>query len=129
MLTDKEQREFKQILDDRYRALREKIRNELLAADEERYIDLAGQVRDLEDESLADLLVDLDLAILDLHIGEVHDIDAALMRLARGNYGTCIDCAGDIPVERLRAWPTAKRCRPCQTAYEASHAGRNHPSL
>ena len=129
MLSDKLAREFKRVLEDRYRTLREEISTELLASDEERYIDLAGQVSDLEDESVADLLVDLDLAMLDLHIDEVRDIDAALLRIAGGSYGTCTDCAADIPVERLRAYPTAKRCRPCQTAYESTHAVRSRPSL
>jgi RNA polymerase-binding transcription factor DksA len=129
MLSDKQRLDFKKILEQRFLALREEIRHELLQSDEERYIDLAGQVHDLEEEALADLLVDLGLAVLDLHIEEVRDIDAALLRIARGSYGVCIDCEADIALERLQAYPTAKRCRPCQVAYEHNHAGPGHPSL
>lgn len=129
MLSTEQLREYRKILNDRYRAVREEIRQELLDADEERYIDLAGQVHDLEEESLADLLVDLDLAVLDMHIDEVRDIDAALMRIADGSYGTCTECEGEISEQRLKAYPTARRCRDCQTQYEGTHAGRNHPSL
>ena len=89
MFNDRQLSEFKKVLEDRYRALREEIRQELLDSDNEHYIDLAGQVHDLEDESVADLLVDLDLAIIDLHVSEIREIDAALMSLARGGYGIC----------------------------------------
>jgi RNA polymerase-binding transcription factor DksA len=121
--------EFKRILEQRYSELREEIRQELLKSDEQHFIDLAGQVHDLQDESVADLLVDLDLAILDMHIEEIRDIDAALIRIASGSYGECTDCSTAIDEKRMRAWPTAKRCQPCQTRYESSHAVPAHPSM
>ena len=129
MLTDKQIHEFKKILNDRDRQLREEIRQELLKSDDQRFINLAGEVYDLEEASVADLLVDLDLAILDMHIEEIRDIDAAQKRIAEGGYGLCIDCDVDIAIERLRVYPTAKRCRSCQSKYEGSHAGRGTPSL
>lgn len=49
---------------------------------------------------------------------ELADIRAALGRIAEGRYGQCIDCDEMIPEERLFAWPTAKRCRLCQSEYE-----------
>jgi len=129
MPTKNQVRELKQKLDKRYFELREKIRQELLASDEQRFIDLAGEVHDLEEASVADLLADLDLAILDLHIEEIRDIDAALMRIAHSEYGVCSDCGEIIAIQRLRAYPTAKRCRICQSRYEESHAGTGTPSL
>ena len=122
-------RELKQTLDARYLDLREEIRQELLRSDNEHFIDLAGQVHDLEEESVADLLVDIDLAIIDMHVDEVRDIDAALMRLSIRSYGTCTDCQAEIEIPRLRAWPTAKRCQPCQSRYEREHAGNRHATL
>lgn len=129
MLTKEQKREFENRLNARYRELREEIRQELLDSDDEHYIDLAGRVHDLEEQSVADLLVDVDLAIVDIHIDEIRAIDAALMRLARNEYGTCIDCAEDISLERLRANPTAARCKQCQERFERTHAGTGHPSL
>ena len=129
MVTDRQASEFKKVLEDRYRTLREEIRQELLDSDNEHYIDLAGQVHDLEDESVADLLVDLDLAIIDLHVSEIREIDAALMRLARGGYGVCADCDDTIETERLRAQPTAKRCSPCQSNFERNHAGPRRSTM
>jgi DnaK suppressor protein len=42
------------------------------------------------------------------------DIDAAQARLAAGTYGVCEHCARAIPIERLRAIPTARYCVTCQ---------------
>ena len=129
MLTESQMLEFKMQLKDRFSDVREEIRQELLRSDDQHFIDLAGQVHDLEDESVADLLVDLNLAIIDMHIQEIRDIDASLIRIALGSYGVCIDCGIDIVVERLHAYLTAKRCSPCQSVYERNHAGPESHTL
>lgn len=123
MLSDRQLMEFKTLLKERFCDLREEIRQELLRSDKEHFIDLAGQVHDLEEESVADLLVDLDLAIIDLHVEEVREIDAALIRIAQGSYGVCEDCDRTIETERMRAYITARRCTPCQSVYERIHLG------
>jgi DnaK suppressor protein len=129
MLTETQRLQFKQQLKERYYNLREEIRLELLKSDNEHFIDLAGQVHDLEEESVADLLVDLNLAILDMHITEIRAIDAALIHLAEGSYGICSDCTVGIDLERLQLTPTATRCTRCQTSYERNHAGLEHHTL
>ncbi len=45
-------------------------------------------------------------------------IDVALERIAKGNYGVCANCAGAIPMERLRAKPSVSLCVACQTLKE-----------
>ncbi len=133
MLTDSQLNHFKRRLKERYLALREEIRQELLASDEESYLELAGRVHDVEEAALADLLVDLNLASIDRHIQELRDIDAALIRIAEGSYGLCTDCGQPISIERLEAYPTAMRCLECQQAYEAykqsRHLGDTTPTL
>ncbi len=49
---------------------------------------------------------------------ELADIDAALKRIDQGRYGICTDCGVNIPVARLHAYPTAKRCIDCQGLHE-----------
>jgi len=44
----------------------------------------------------------------------LRNIDQALGRLERGNYGTCAECGESIPVERLMAVPFAIYCVDCQ---------------
>jgi RNA polymerase-binding transcription factor DksA len=129
MLTNNQIHDFKKKLDDRCFELREVIRLELLESDDQHYIDLAGKVHDRGEASVADLLVDLQLASVDRHIQEIRDIDAALIRIAVGDYGACIDCESSIAVDRLEAYPTAKRCQTCQVEYERLHAGGSGPSL
>jgi RNA polymerase-binding protein DksA len=45
---------------------------------------------------------------------ELDEVDAAQARLAAGTYGTCEGCWRPIPLERLRALPTARHCVACQ---------------
>jgi len=129
MLSNEQIRELKNTLDNRNVDLQEEIRQELLQSEDQHYIDLAGQVHDLGEASVADLLVDLQLTHLDRHTLEVRDIYAALTRIAAGTYGVCVECNVPIEFHRLKAYPTAKRCRPCQVEYENSHAGGGTPSL
>jgi RNA polymerase-binding protein DksA len=121
-LSDHELTAFKQRLKQRAGELLADIRQALLASQQQHYIDLAGQVHDLEEQSVADLLVDVDLAHQDRHIQEIRDIEAALIRIATRTYGVCIDCDGPITLERLQVYPTAKRCQQCQTHYEKTYS-------
>ena len=128
-LTEQQIKTFKTKLNDRFIALRREISEELLSADEEQFGDLAGQVYDTGDAALADLLVDIELASIDRHIQEIRDIDAALMRIAEGSYGECCDCQEPIVIERLEAYPTARRCVACQEIHDRTFAHGEQPSL
>jgi DnaK suppressor protein len=118
-----------QRLEERFRELREIIRKELLRSDTERYADLAGRVHDIGDESVADLLADINLAVIDRHVEEIRDVDAALMRISAGSYGRCIDCSEAIDTARLNAYPTAPRCHGCQSRRERTYVQPGHPQL
>jgi RNA polymerase-binding transcription factor DksA len=52
---------------------------------------------------------------------ELREIEAAKERMDAGTYGMCVDCGRDIPLARLNAQPSAKRCLECQTKYERTH--------
>ena len=45
---------------------------------------------------------------------ELDEIDAAQRRLESGLFGVCEGCHRAIPLARLRAVPTARRCATCQ---------------
>ena len=49
---------------------------------------------------------------------EFDDIEAGLERLRSGTFGVCEGCRGEIPMLRLRAIPTARRCLTCQSIRE-----------
>jgi DnaK suppressor protein len=116
-------------LERRRAGLLQEIRDELLQSDDEHYVDLAERVHDVAEESVADLLSDVELAVIDRHIREVLDIEGALQRIAMGSYGICVDCEGPIVYRRLQAYPTASRCRDCQQHYEQTHAGTSLPRM
>ncbi len=44
---------------------------------------------------------------------EIAEVEAALGRIAAGNYGTCIACGGPLGLQRLRAIPEARYCLGC----------------
>jgi DnaK suppressor protein len=59
----------------------------------------------------------------------LHDIDAALGRLASGGYGICVSCGRDIPDERLLATPTVQTCVECQERIEKEQGTGRGPSM
>ncbi len=116
-------------LEQRLGTLRSTLIAHLDTVEDDRARLLADRVRDTEDESLADLLVDLDLADIDRDVAEVRAVEGALERLRSGRYGDCLSCGADIPFERLLAQPEAARCVRCQEIYDRTHAGLGTPSL
>ena len=124
-----EKAKLEKALRQRFTALLEEVREDLLKSDDDRSAMLADRVRDVGDESMADLIVDLDLADTDRDLRELKDVEAALTRLRLGTYGTCMHCGGPIRAERLAAYPTAKRCQPCQALHEKTYVQEGHASL
>jgi RNA polymerase-binding protein DksA len=121
--------EFKSRLRERAVQLRGEIRGTLKRSTEESHVQIAEQVRDLEDDSFSNLIVDVNLSEIDRDADELQRIDGALHRLLDGRFGTCEDCDVQIPMQRLEAEPTAIRCLPCQERFEKLHAVSNTPSL
>ena len=119
---------FRAILRQRALVLRGEIRQTLLRSDQEQYVAIAEQARDAEDDSFADLMIDVNLAEVDRDLAELREIDVALERIAEGTYGRCDVCAEDINRERLEVQPAAIRCVACQTEFERSHP-QSTPSL
>lgn len=101
--------------------LREEIRQALIKSDSEHYLQIADSVRELEDESFADLIVDVGLAEIDRDLDELRALDAALLRVADGSYGVCAVCERPIDPKRLKLTPQALRCIDCQTLFERTH--------
>jgi DnaK suppressor protein len=90
--------------------------------------EIVGRVRDPGEDSVADLVVTTNLAMLDRDVNELREVEAALRRIREGTYGQCEDCGDEIGRERLEVYPTAKRCIDCQQRYEGRLAGGRDPS-
>ena len=123
-LDPRDRSELEATLQRRARELREEIRATLAKSDDEAWVNVANEVRDLEDESFADLVVDVNLAEIDRDLTELRAVEAALRSLREGRYGACEDCGRPIDLDRLRAAPQANRCINCQTTWERTHYQR-----
>ena len=120
-LKPKQLDELRTALVARARQLREEIRQTLAKSDSEQYLQIADSVRDLEDESFADLMVDVNLAEIDRDLEELRAVEDALLHVGDGSYGVCDECDRPIDIARLRAAPSALRCIDCQTVHERTH--------
>jgi RNA polymerase-binding transcription factor len=110
--------ELKRALTKRREALETETHADAEKAREDVFSETVGPVTDAADEAAADLISDIENAELARDLQELRDIDAALARIGKGSYGTCIDCGGEIDLERLRREPTAARCFACQSVHE-----------
>jgi DnaK suppressor protein len=130
-LSTSDVRHFEELLRARRETLREVLHAELIATRRDGYLEIAGQVQDVADESIAALLMGIDLSGRERELEEMHDLEGALERIAQGSYGVCIECRTQIDRERLDAYPTAKRCIFCQQRHERErNRGRDGtPSL
>jgi DnaK suppressor protein len=54
------------------------------------------------------------LALTDAAAAALAEIDAALVRMGRGEYGHCRKCSAPVPLERLEILPAAALCMGCQ---------------
>lgn len=79
----------------------------------------ATDVNDLEDQASKRERTTLQDAEVRRDRTELADVRAALASLNDGTYGTCIDCAQPIDLQRLAAAPSAARCIVCQTQFES----------
>lgn len=128
-LTPQQNRELRSLIDERRRALVDELRDDARRTRAERFGEIAGEVPDSGDESVAALFADLDQAEWGRDIDELRGLDAARERIAHGAYGVCVECGRDIDVERLRAAPAAIRCIDCQSRHEKTFAGPAASSL
>ena len=76
------------------------------------------EVRDDLEHSDADIQGDIEFALLQMRAETLIRIDAALVRLAAGKYGSCFECESEISERRLRALPFAVRCQACEERRE-----------
>jgi DnaK suppressor protein len=88
-----------------------------------------NEVFDVVESSEADIQADIELALLQMKSETLKQMDDAVARLERGDYGTCGECGEDMAEKRLRALPFAVRCKNCEEARElAAQRQRRQPT-
>ena len=117
-------------LDRQYVALLDEVREELAQSEDRQYIEVIGRTpADSGEASMGDVLADLNATLFDRHINQIRDIEAATTRIRENVFGICAGCAEDIPFARLKAFPTAIRCVPCQQQRERMYAHQATPTI
>jgi DnaK suppressor protein len=74
------------------------------------------------DRALADHLKEMVFSVGDVDSRLLTQVEGALARLQRGEYGVCTFCGEPIAVKRLQAAPWVERCLPCQEQEESRGA-------
>ena len=128
-LSDRQRGELKERLANRRQVLRAEVQRELAESEDPRVAGFMNELAATEDWVLADILGDLDIAMVTRDVAELSEVEAALARIADGSYGTCSACGEPIGWPRLNAQPTAGRCIACQEKLEVRSARPGHPSL
>src|ERR1043165_4396242 len=128
-LTAHQTQELDRLIVTRRNALVGEIREDARKTRPERLGEVAGEVADAGDESVAALIAELDQAEWSRDLDELRGLEAAHERIENGGDGECVDCGRDIGFERLRATPIAIRCIDCQTRHEKTFAGPGAPTL
>ena len=54
------------------------------------------------------------IGITDTLEKNLNEVNEALDRIENGTYGKCQNCDQEIPIERLRVYPSAKNCLDCK---------------
>ncbi len=118
---------FRRVLEDRLAALYRNAHREIRWGMERHSFD-QDQPRDEGDEAQRTQQRDLHMGLAEAEAGLAQRIEEALRRITRGEYGRCIDCGGDIELQRLRALPWALRCIEDEEAHEFDARDRS-PTL
>jgi DnaK suppressor protein len=115
--------EFCTLLQAQRKQLLDELREKIAASGEG--LGFANQSKITDDDALADAAAAMDVTMVIRESRELQEIEAALARIEDGSYGLCVDCEVEISRARLKAYPAAERCLPCQEKNERS-GGRAH---
>jgi len=106
--------ELRQMLLDRRREMQDDVNGRMRDTRSDR----SNEVRDDLEASDANIQNDIEIALLQMRAETLVRVDAALIRLDAGKYGSCATCEAEIPWLRLRALPFAVRCQACEERRE-----------
>jgi RNA polymerase-binding transcription factor DksA len=107
----------------------DRLRALLVAEMRERVTELAQQATSLAvltiNPSVDPTGLDRAISALDMYRARmaIEEIDEALVRIDVGSYGTCQECDGPIPFDRLEAIPHARFCAACHPPARSTFTG------
>jgi RNA polymerase-binding transcription factor DksA len=129
VLSTDEKQQIQTALSERRAQLAEEIRGELERSGHQHFADLAGEVADAGDASVADAMVDQDIAIVRRQVEELTQVEAAQKRVSEAGFGECDECGAAIGLRRLLIVPHAIRCVACQEQHDKTYAHESTPKM
>ena len=123
-LTKSEKQQLQHLLEKRKAVLLDDLRQGMRRLRTETAAD-AG-IPDSGDLSAADLSATVNAGELVRDDSELREVELALERLPRPEFGLCLECGQPIGLPRLSAYPAAQRCMSCQEQHER-RLDANHP--
>jgi RNA polymerase-binding transcription factor DksA len=129
VLSTAEKQQIQTALSERRAQLAAEIRSELERSGHQHFADLAGEVADAGDASVADAMVDQDIAIVRRQVEELTQVEAAQKRVAEAGFGECDECGAAIGLRRLLIVPHAVRCVACQEQHDKMYAHESTPKM
>ncbi len=112
---------------ERRQTLRAEVQRELENSDDPRVIGFKNELAATDDWVLADILADLDIAMVTRDIAELSEVEAALARVEDGRYGICSDCAEPIGWPRLNVQPPPRAASPARRSSRCAPGARVIP--
>jgi DnaK suppressor protein len=109
-------------------ARRREVHDDVHARLRDGRVDSARGAGDDLDHADARTRGDMDLALIQMRSDTLTRIDAALVRIDAGQYGSCFECGDRIAERRLQALPFAVRCRDCEDRREQEHRQQTRPA-
>jgi len=114
----RENKESKEALEG-YRKVLLKRREELAAsvkshAEELPDTGMGGSSGDIADQADSDYTTEMFGVLLERQAGTLEEVERALNKMDRGEFGICECCDKSIPSKRLKALPWARFCLECQ---------------
>ena len=82
--------------------------------------EFSSDLPDLNDEASRTYHRQVMLSLGEVDRQQLKMVDEALQNLETEEYGTCIDCEEEIPLQRLMSLPYVKRCIGCKEKWEES---------
>lgn len=128
-LTSSQKQQIADALEHRRNELCAEIRSELERSGHEHFSDLAGEVSDAGDASVADMLIDHDIAVIKRQVEELTQVEQAQNSVNNADFGDCDECGAEIGLPRLLAMPHATRCVTCQGQHEKMYAHESTPKM
>jgi len=127
-MSDERYARLKELLEEHKRHLQRSLRTRLNEVRAHSHDGKAFEALDAADASASDLEQYFGAALAELAAQALQQVDQALARLERGDYGLCRDCNEKISHKRLTAVPFALRCRECEELLETGERRRGFSS-